>query len=124
MCSLCNHIALVQNMEQTLVELDILMEKAEERRLAQIIENQNQALMETDEDSCSTPAQEPKEPTSAFAMPSREPSSEAEDFRLPPDYFESSEEGDMDSDEEWMAKSKVVECTCGSLGTCVFCKNT
>merc|ERR1711892_921571 len=38
LCPLCSHISLVQNLEQTLEELDILMEKAEERRLTALIE--------------------------------------------------------------------------------------
>ena len=42
-CPLCQHIALVEGLERTLVELDHRMEKAEEKRLAALTENQNRA---------------------------------------------------------------------------------
>ena len=41
LCPLCQHIALVEGLEKTLVALDLKMEQAEENRLAALTENQN-----------------------------------------------------------------------------------
>jgi len=117
LCPLCSHISLVQNFEQTLEELDILLEKAEERRLTAFIENQSHI---EDSDDSLDDMRTPKVHISVQNFPP-----EIRDYKRKR-YFEYSSSSSSSSseytDEDDQLPCKTPSCTCKDEELCLFCK--
>ena len=121
-CPVCDHVELVTSLSNTLAELDVLFEKVEEKRLAEMeVNHSTEVEDEEDDDAEEREEIKPKEDEG----PSREL------IKYLPNYYESSDEDDSQpacacggapgsGSCAWC--KKLRGCTCDGQGTCRLCE--
>jgi len=121
LCPLCHHVALVKKLEKTLAEFDVLMERAEERRLADLIENQSRITDDQYDDLNDYAYVGEKVHINVQVNP---PAIEdINRLRIRPHfYYESSDEDAEESDDDEFQVKRSAACTCDGDGDCLFCK--
>jgi len=100
------------SLQQTLSEMMVLMERVEERRLAEMEVNQSLEAPEEEEqvEEVEVPVNEPE--------PKNDPPSRAI-VKYMPDYYESSD--DEDTNRKVVPAPRLI-CSCSGDGSCLFCK--
>jgi len=116
LCPLCHHVALVKKLEKTLAEFDILMERAEERRLADLIENQSRVTDDQYDDLNDYSYTGEKVNINVQVNPPL-----IKDIKRK-NYYESSDEDAPESDDDEWGVQLTESCTCEGDGDCVYCK--
>merc|ERR1711892_757209 len=116
LCPLCHHVALVKKLEKTLAEFDILMERAEERRLADLIENQSRVTDDQYDNLNDYSYSGEKVNINVQVNPPL-----IKDIKRK-NYYESSDEDAPESDDDEWGVQLTESCSCEGDGDCVYCK--